>query len=375
MENHGLSLDAIYHEITLWVKNSFKVPRGSAGKAFVSELTKLFCSVGEGSALESIALKAVSVVCILVLQKPSRNSKERDHIRHLESCLKLWKDGDLDELVREGRVIQSRLKHKPSAKQETQVTRSFTKLMFEGNTRAALQLLSGCDHGKVLNLNDSADPSNPGYLVSDALRDKHPPAQPLQQECVLPTMDTPISHPVVFDALDASVVHAAALRTVGAAGASGVDAREWRRLCTSFHVAFDDLYAAIALFARRLCTTYLSPDILAPFFACRLIALDKSPGVRPIGVCEVVRQIVAKAALYIVQDDILIAAGPHQLCAGQIAGTEAAVHTVRSVFSSDDSDAMLLVDASNDFNSLNRSVALHNIQHLCPPLACVLINT
>ena len=123
--------------------------------------------------MESIALKAVFVVCILVLQKPSHNSKERDHMRHLERRLKLWKDGDLDELVREGRVIQSRLKCKPSAKRETQVTRSFTKLMFEGNTRAALQLLSGCDRGKVLNLNDSADPSNPGYLVSDALRDKH----------------------------------------------------------------------------------------------------------------------------------------------------------------------------------------------------------
>ena len=51
--------------------------------------------------------------------------------------------------------------------------------MFEGNTRAALQLLSARDRGRVLNLNDSANPSNPGYLVHDALRDKHPPAQPL----------------------------------------------------------------------------------------------------------------------------------------------------------------------------------------------------
>ena len=72
------SLDAAYHEITHWVKNSFKVLQNSAGKAFVSELTKLFRSVGEGSALESIALKAIFVVCILVLQKSSHNSKEKD---------------------------------------------------------------------------------------------------------------------------------------------------------------------------------------------------------------------------------------------------------------------------------------------------------
>ena len=75
---------------------------------------------------------------------------------------------------------------------------------------------------------------------------------------------------------------------------------------------------------------------------------------------EVVRRIVAKAALYIIRDAIQAAAGPHQLCAGQIAGTEAAVHAVRSVFNHDDSDAILLVDATNAFNSLNHSVALHN---------------
>ena len=185
--------------------------------------------------------------------------------------------------------------------------------MFEGNTRAALQLLSARDRGRVLNLNGSADPSNPGYLVHAALRDKHPPAQPLQKECILPTVDTPMGHPVVFDALDVCV---AAPCTVGTAGPSGVDAREWRRLCTFFHAVSDKLCAAIALFAWRLCTTHLYSDILSPFLACRLIALDKSPGVRPIGVCEVVRRIVVKAVLCVVWDDIQIAAGPFQLCAG-----------------------------------------------------------
>ena len=84
---------------------------------------------------------------------------------------------------------------------------------------------------------------------------------------------------------------------------------------------------------------------------------------------------MAKAALYVIRDDIQAAAGPHQLCAGQIAGIEAAVHAVRSVFNHNDSDAILLVDATNAFNSLNHSVALHNIQQLCPPLARILINT
>ena len=35
---------------------------------------------------------------------------------------------------------------------------------------------------------------------------------------------------------------------------------------------------------------------------------------------------------------------------------------------------LLLVDASNAFNSLNRQTALHNIQRLCSSLATALIN-
>ena len=44
-----------------------------------------------------------------------------------------------------------------------------------------------------------------------------------------------------------------------------------------------------------------------------------------------------------------------------MAGVEAATHSVCELFIHDDCDAVLLVDASNTFNSLNRIVALHNI--------------
>ena len=51
------------------------------------------------------------------------------------------------------------------------------------------------------------------------------------------------------------------------------------------------------------------------------------------------------------------------------AGCEAAVHAMMEIFQEEDTDALLLVDASNAFNSLNRKVFLHNIKYLCPPLA------
>lgn len=48
---------------------------------------------------------------------------------------------------------------------------------------------------------------------------------------------------------------------------------------------------------------------------------------------------------------------------------------MRQVFESSESEAILMVDATNAFNSLNRQAALRNVLQLCPSLARVLINT
>ena len=52
-----------------------------------------------------------------------------------------------------------------------------------------------------------------------------------------------------------------------------------------------DMCKAITRVARRICSCYVDPLGLTSFVACRLIALNKNPGVRPIGVGEVLRRI------------------------------------------------------------------------------------
>ena len=61
--------------------------------------------------------------------------------------------------------------------------------------------------------------------------------------------------------------------------------------------------------------------------------------------CETAQKIVAKAILFITCGDIQDAAGSLQLCAGQIAGADIAVHATREAFASDNTEAVLLVDA------------------------------
>lgn len=95
----------------------------------------------------------------------------------------------------------------------------------------------------------------------------------------------------------------------------------------------------------------------------------------PIGIGEVSWRNISSAIISIVEDDIQAVAGTVQLCAGQEAKCEAAVHAMNQVFESLDVHAVLFLDAANAFNTLNRENALRKVQHLCPLIAKVLINT
>ena len=368
-------ITSAYAETIHWRRNTFPVPCGSSGKSFVRELASLFRDYAEGSAQESIALKAISVSCILLLQRPHLKSKPREHSSCLERRLELWKKGHIDKLLFEGRCIQQRLpRWKKSPHSDENRTRIFANLVFQGRIKAALRVLAEHDGGKVLHANEISPTSN-SQSVLDILRTKHPKGQPPSPEAVIRKNEPrPTVHPIIFDRIDGNSIRAAALSTFGAGGPSKTDAHCWRRLCSSFKGASNDLCHSLALVARRLCTVHVNPEGLAAFTACRLIALDKNPGVRPIGICEVPRRIIAKAVLSLTRPDVLDAAGSLQLCAGQISGVEAAIHAVRSSFQQEQTEAVLLIDASNAFNSLNRQVALLNIQHLCPALSTILTN-
>ena len=337
---------------------------------------RLFRAYAESSALEPVALKAVTVLSVLTLQKPSAKPKTKQLGACLERRMALWSKGEVAALLEEGRCLQKRLPRGTARSPDRKLARTFANLMFRGKTSAALDLLVSRGSSGVLHVNDptnNQDPTSPSVL--EVLKSKHPAAQPAPLEALIPDHQLPTEvHPVIFDKIDAAAIRTAALTTSGAAGPSGLDAHCWRRLCTSFHNASHELCHSLALFARRLCTSFVDPRGLSSFLACRLIALDKCPGVRPIGICETARRIVAKAILFVTKSDIQEAAGVRQLCGGQIAGIEAAIHSVHREFHTEGVEAVLLVDASNAFNSLNREAALHNIRHICAPLAKVLIN-
>ena len=154
-----------------------------------------------------------------------------------------------------------------------------------------------------------------------------------------------------------------------------MDAKGWKSVLSISKFGNDakDLCDAVAALARKLATQ--DCQNIEALTACRLIALNKNPGCRPVGIGEVLRRIIGKAVIEVIKDDIREAVGNLQVCAGQQAGCEAAIHAVREIFENTECEAVMLVDASNAFNTLNRKATIHNIRVKWPSFAKYIENT
>ena len=83
---------------------------------------------------------------------------------------------------------------------------------------------------------------------------------------------------------------------------------------------------------------------LDAFLGCRLINLDKQPSAR---------HIIVKIMIKHFRWDVLTATGSLQLGAWQDAGSEAAIHAIYEMFNEENTEAVLIVDASKTFDSIN----------------------
>lgn len=128
------------------------------------------------------------------------------------------------------------------------------------------------------------------------------------------------------------MIRSASIQTHHSAGPSGMDTMGWQRMCTAFQGASKELCDDLATVSRQISTTYVDPSGPTAFIACRLIPLDKHPGVRPIGISETMRCIISKPILRVTKADIQSAAGSLQLCTGHNAGCEGTVHAMKCIF-------------------------------------------
>ena len=106
--------------------------------------------------------------------------------------------------------------------------------------------------------------------------------------------------------------------TKGSGGPSQLDAEQFRHIILSkkFKKESKDLREQMVLLPKKLAATLVHPKSIETFVAFRLIALKKNPGVRPIGVGEILRRIIGKTIAWTLKDDMQEAAGPLQIGTG-----------------------------------------------------------
>ena len=206
------------------------------------------------------------------------------------------------------------------------------------------------------------------------MKAKHPKAERMSLDVLL-TGEIPQSvHPVYYSELNGELVKKCALRTKGSAGVSQQEDVLWHKMVTGYKDSSSSLCNAVAVLTRRLATECVDPTGLAALLANRGIAIAKCPGLRPVGVGEMVRRIIGKAVMTVTGEQVQQAVGALQLCGGQPAGVESAIHAMRGFLEDDQSDGILLIDADNAFNRVNRATALWNVQFTCPAMKHILIN-
>ena len=225
-------------------------------------------------------------------------SKSHEIIKCLEHRLHLWDEGDIDALRVEGQTVQQHLYHSHCTS-PADSSRIFSHLIFQGKIKAAMQFLTEQSRGSSLRLSTPV-----GNLLSsmNLLRNILILSPTTPMSLINPDTTTLQScHPVIFDHLDSDLIRRTAVRIEGSTWPSGVDALGWRHLSISFQTASSDLCCSLASVARHISISFTDPDTLQRLLNCQLIALDKNLGVRPIGISENSRRIVAKAVLHVVK--------------------------------------------------------------------------
>ena len=69
-------VDTTFDEAVHWKRNLFKVPQGNAEKLFAQELSRLFSAFATALTMEALALKAATLLPLLVLQSRTEHPKQ-----------------------------------------------------------------------------------------------------------------------------------------------------------------------------------------------------------------------------------------------------------------------------------------------------------
>ena len=152
----------------------------------------------------------------------------------------------------------------------------------------------------------------------DVLRAKHPEARPLTAASLTPYIGYPRKLTPV-DITD-NTVTAVAGRLSGGSGPTGTDSLSLQQWLLRFGAARTELRLIVGDFIDWMSNGQPPWAAYRDLMSGRLIALDKQPGIRPVGVGETWRRLMAKCLLKVAVHEVKVACGTTQLAGGLEAG-------------------------------------------------------
>ncbi|CAM9989991.1 unnamed protein product, partial [Heterosigma akashiwo] len=147
--------------------------------------------------------------------------------------------------------------------------------------------------------------------------------------------------------ISANVIERVARAASGSAGVSGADSECWKSLLVSHGKASERLREAVVDLATKMSNEVMEWSAISALLARRGLMLDKKPGLRPIGVGEVLQRILAKSVAWVTKGDVTQESGVDNLAGGLKSGIEGGVHAMKELWA--DEGTEVVVDASNAF--------------------------
>ena len=252
--------------------NHYILPRGSIGREIIDRLAKEMLCLSRQSAPS----ERVIVFIAVMMQRDKMVKKGADIRRLLKRRIDEWRQERSPELIHEYERCAKQWSKSHGVnldRSKDHVLRVFSNLMLRGDIRSAVRWLTdqACSGGVL-------DPSQlvNGKPVAQILQEKHPEASQSGTRAFLPCDELP---PLVDVDITGSHIENAARSIRGSCGPGGSTAAQWQCYLLRFGSSSSSLRDAVAELVRCLANGVVEWAQIKALMSCRLIALDKCPGV------------------------------------------------------------------------------------------------
>ena len=298
-------------------------PQGKIG----ADLVSLMASELRGVRERKWNSERPLILMACILRRKHGCVRAKDIKTRIASRIDLWRREKYDALIRDiTNTSIANAGHRTATNDAETAARKYNSAVLDGRLRAAVRGLTSSDTGGVLGPDDAC--TKTGRRVRDVLAEKHPQLR-------IPNLSDPDNLAFTDYGADPDVIpidcpigdaERIARQLHRSAGCSGVDAEHLKNQLLKHGKASAELREELVEWALWLANDTPPWASYRAMRQGRLVALDKQPGVRPLGIGEAWMRAVSKLVLMQCGLDGKEACGNTQLCAGLEAGIEGAIH-------------------------------------------------